>query len=325
MGSIRHETGMILPVHKTYAAFKIIDLPKQPLILEDIQKLKQQLVAMSSAPLAEPYSGPAILSSGAAGVFFHEIFGHRVEGHRLESVDDGQTFKDKLQSVVLPVDFQVYSDPSIRNWNGQDLIGAYKYDDQGVAGQKVILVKDGVLKSFLMSRKPGKEINKSNGHGRAQPGFAAVSRQSNLFIESSRPYTEEALRKMLIKECKKQKKIYGYYFKEVMGGLTITDRYNTNVFNINPIEVYRVYTDGRPDELVTGVELIGTPLTMFSNILAAGSEHKVFTGFCGAESGMVPVTTIAPSILVRKIETQKTPEYKSQLPFLPSPKQSYNP
>lgn len=170
-----------------------------------------------------------------------------------------------------------------------------------------------------MSRRPTEEFANSSGHGRAQAGYAPVSRQSNLIIESNNAYSESELRKQLIRECKKQDKEYGYYFKEVIGGLTVTDRFNTNMFNIKPVEVYRIYIDGRPDELVSGVELIGTPLTMFSNIVSAGDELKVFTGFCGAESGKVPVTAIAPALFVRKIETQKIPEFDSKLPLLPSP------
>ncbi len=324
IGSIRHKSGVVLPIQKSYTAFQIEDLPSHETMLNDFHKLYDELLSMNQAVMAEPYAGPAILSPAAAGVFFHEIFGHRVEGHRLESLDDGQTFKDKLGKEVLPEEFQVNSDPTLQEWQGQDLIGTYKYDDQGIKAQRVILVKDGILQGFLMSRRPIREFANSNGHGRAQPGFAPVSRQSNLIIESSKPYDDNELRKMLIKECKKQKKDYGYYFKEVIGGLTFTDRYNANVFDINPIEVYRIYVDGRPDELVSGVELIGTPLTMFSNIIAAGKEKEVFTGFCGAESGHIPVTTIAPALLVRKIETQKTPEYNSQLPLLPNPDKSFN-
>ena len=319
VASIRHKSGMVLPIQKTYTAFSISELPSNETMLKDFHQLYNELLKLNQAVIAEPYAGPAILSPAAAGVFFHEIFGHRVEGHRLESLDDGQTFKDKLGNEVLPKSFQVYSDPTLQVWNGQDLIGTYKYDDQGVKAQKVTLVKDGILQGFLMSRRPTSELLHSNGHGRAQPGYAPVSRQSNLIVESSKPYSNDELRKMLIKECKKQKKEYGYYFKEVTGGLTFTDRYNANVFDINPIEVYRIYVDGRPDELVSGVELIGTPLTMFSNIIAAGDKKEVFTGFCGAESGHIPVTTIAPAVLVRKIETQKTPEYDSQLPLLPNP------
>lgn len=317
--SMQHEKGTILPLQKSYTATHPSGLPDHETILADFSGMYEKLRTMRKAPLAEPYAGPAILSPAATGVFFHEIFGHRIEGHRLQSVDDGQTFKDKLGNEVLPEGFNVYSDPSLTRWENQDLIGAYKYDDQGIEGQKVLVVENGILKNFLMSRRPMEEFKQSNGHGRAQAGYSPVSRQSNLIIESTEALTAEELRKNLIKECKKQKKEYGYYFKEVIGGLTYTDRYNANVFNVNPTEVYRIYVDGRQDELVTGVELIGTPLTMFSNILAAGDEQDVFTGFCGAESGSIPVTTIAPAIFVRKIETQKTPEYESKLPLLPGP------
>ncbi len=99
----------------------------------------------------------------------------------------------------------------------------------------------------------------------------------------------------------------------------MTDRFSPNVFNIMPTEVYRIYVDGRPDELVRGVDLIGTPLAMFSEIEAAGDHPEVFTGYCGAESGGIPVTAISPSLFVRKIETQKKPETTGQLPVLPRP------
>jgi TldD protein len=317
--SIQHEKGTLLPVQKSYVAIDPSGLPAHELILRDLNDIYKKLKEMRNAALAEPYAGPAILSPEAAGVFFHEIFGHRIEGHRLQNYDDGQTFREKINDQVLPKGFNVYSDPGLKYWDGQYLIGEYDFDDQGIKGQRVTVIENGKLKNFLMSRRPMGEFHNSNGHGRAQAGFAPVSRQSNLIIENKDGVSMENLRKKLIQSCKKQDKEYGYLFKEVVGGLTFTDRYNPNVFNINPTEVYKVYVDGRPDELVVGVDLIGTPLTMFSNILAASREQKVFTGFCGAESGYIPVSTIAPAIFVDKIETQKTPEYESELPVLPGP------
>ncbi|MGD2034168.1 MAG: TldD/PmbA family protein [Bacteroidales bacterium] len=319
MSSIKHNNGNVFPLNKSYTSFTPGGLPDHKTVLKDIQDLYATLQKIKKSPMAEPYAGPAILSPEAAGVFFHEIFGHRIEGHRLERLSDAQTFKDKIGDRVLPKHFQVISDPTISEFNGQDLIGTYHYDDQGVEAKKVRVVQDGILRHFLMSRHPTKEFSHSSGHGRAQAGFAPVSRQSNLIIKSDQTYSHNEMKKQLIKECKKQNKEYGYYFKQVIGGLTVTDRYNTNMFNIKPVEVYRIYVDGRPDELVSGVELIGTPLTMFSNIISAGDEQKVFTGFCGAESGHIPVTAIAPALFVKKIETQKTPEIDSKLPILPSP------
>ena len=102
-----------------------------------------------------------------------------------------------------------------------------------------------------------------------------------------------------------QGKEYGYYFHTVEGGFTSRGNPNAvNVFNVRPVEVYRVYTDGRPDQLVRGVSLIGTPLSVFSHIKAAGDRSELFTGFCGSESGTIPVAGVSPMIYVSQVETQ---------------------
>ena len=306
-GSIRADDGDIVPMHQTYFALQPSELPSEEVIMKDVEKMIAKLDQLRSAPVAEPYTGPAILYSRAAGVFFHEIFGHRVEGHRLKDNNDGQTFKSKLQEQVLPKSLSVTFDPTLAHYKGQALNGHYEYDDEGVLGQKVKVVENGILKTFLMSRTPIERLEASNGHGRAQAGAQAVSRQSNLIIENTKTVSMSQMRKMLISECKKQRKPYGYLFMDVVGGFTTTNRYMPNAFNIFPTEVYRVYADGRPDELVRGVDLIGTPLAMFAAIQAADNMHEVFTGFCGAESGSIPVTAISPSLFVKRIETQKKP------------------
>jgi TldD protein len=196
-------------------------------------------------------------------------------------------------------------DPTMTSFKNQALNGHYLFDDEGVKARKVDVVRNGVLMNFLMSRTPIDKFGSSNGHGRAQAGMDPVSRQSNLMVESKKAATMNDLRKMLISECKKQKRPYGYFFADVIGGFTTTGRFMPNAFNIFPTEVYRVYADGRPDELVRGVDLIGTPLAMFAEISAADDNAEVFTGFCGAESGSVPVTAISPSLFVKRIETQK--------------------
>lgn len=316
---VRNKEGNIIPQHLSIIGEHPDELLVDSSIFVKIDGMIALLGKLKNAKPAEAYAGPAILSAEASGVFFHEIFGHRVEGHRLERASDGQTFTDKIGEKVLPREFSVVCDPTLTSYAGTRLIGTYLYDDEGIRPQRVELVEKGTLKNFLMSRKPTSEFSHSNGHGRAQPGSSPVSRQSNLIVTSSSSYTDKELRKKLLSECKKQKKEYGYYFKSVIGGFTVTDRFNPNVFNIMPSEVYRVYVDGRPDELVVGVELIGTPLTMFSNIICAGDKQGIFSGFCGAESGYVPVTAISPALFVRKIETQKGMEIKTEVPLLPSP------
>lgn len=317
--AVKTLNGNVAPIVKSYIGRSMSALPSAEELRVKVMQIKQILKDLKNAPPADPYAGPAILSPEAAGVFFHEIFGHRIEGQRLNNMYDNQTFKDKLGKKVINENISISSDPTINDYNGIPLFGSYKYDDEGVAGRSVVIIENGILKNYLMSRVPVKGIGQSNGHGRAQVGLAPFSRQSNLIIKSKNNVSEMVMRKMLIKECKRQDKTYGYYIKEVYGGFTTTDVFSPQVFNIIPTMVYRVYTDGRPDELVRGVNFIGTPLTVFSEIIAAGEKYEVFNGFCGAESGNIPVSTISPAFLIKKIETQRIPETKVVIPSLQSP------
>lgn len=322
-GQTKAEDGMELPLNLSYFAYETDSLPGTDVIVAETEKMVERLLALREAPMVDPYTGPAVLSGSAAGVFFHEIFGHRIEGQRMKNEADGQTFKKMVGQYVLAPDMQVYDDPTITSYAGENLNGSYKYDDQGVKSERVDVVVDGKLKNFLMTQIPIDGHLRSNGHARAEGGYDPVSRQSNLIIETKNPKTEEELRRLLIEEARKQGREYGFYFSEVTSGFTFTGKGATNAFNVTPLEVFKVYVDGRPDELVRGVDLIGTPLSMFSNIIYAGSESQVFTGMCGAESGWVPVTAIAPTILVSKVEMQRKDKSQNSLPILNRPKLKY--
>ena len=318
-GETKADDGMELPLNLSYFAYDPADLPANDKIIADAKEMVKTLEALRVAPVVDPYTGPALLSGPASGVFFHEIFGHRIEGQRMKSENDGQTFKKMVGQLVLPADMHVYDDPTLRKYAGEALNGFYKYDDQGVKAERVDVVVNGKLNDFLMTRTPIDGHPRTNGHARASDGFDPVSRQSNLVIETSNPKTPEELRQLLIEEVKKQGKEYGYFFKEVTSGFTFTGKGATNSFNVTPLEVYKVFADGRPDQLVRGVDLIGTPLSMFSNIIYAGNDVRVFTGMCGAESGSIPVTAISPTILVNKVETQRKAKSQDILPILPAP------
>ena len=316
--------GMVLPVSFDYYATSLDKLPDVDVMIVKAKELVQRVKALMKAPVANPYTGPAILSGPASGVFFHEIFGHRLEAHRLKS--GGETFRNMVGKKVLPSDFSVFCDPSLADYCGKELNGHYRYDSEGVRSRRVDNIKNGVLNEFLLSRVPMDGFPQSNGHGRASDGHDAVSRQSSLIVETTAPQTEEKLREMLCAEAKKQGKEYGYYFLTVTGGFTTTGQGNTmNSFNVSPVEVYRVYVDGRPDELVRGVDLIGTPLSMFSHIAAAGNEPTLFTGSCGAESGWVPVACVSPQIYVTQIETQRRKKAQQTPQILAAPDNSLSP
>jgi TldD protein len=316
----RAEDGMNLSTFESFDASDPSGLPADDVLLAAVDSVAKDLTALLHAPVVDPYLGPAIFSGRAAGVFFHEIFGHRIEGHRQKDESEGQTFTKSLGKSVLPDFLSVIFDPTLHKFQGTDLNGWYSYDDEGIAGQKFTAVDRGILKAFLMSRSPIKGFDHSNGHGRRQPGLEVVSRQSNLLVDSTKTVPEARLREMLIEEVKRQKKPYGLHFKEVTGGFTTTARAGMQAFKVLPVVVYRVYPDGKPDELVRGVDIVGTPLASFAKILATSDHAEVFNGYCGAESGTVPVSAISPAILVSEIEIEKKEKSQDKPPLLPFPK-----
>lgn len=313
------EDGMDLYRFESFDAHTLDGLPDEKEVHEKIDLVAKDLLALRAAPVIEPFTGPAILSGRAAAVFFHEIFGHRIEGHRQKDEEEGQTFTKKINQQVLPDFISVYDDPTQKSSSKTDLSGYYLYDDEGVKAQRVTIVENGILKNFVMSRSPIEGFQKSNGHGRKQVGYRAVARQGNLIIEASQTVPEEKLREMLIEECKKQDKPFGLIFEDISGGFTFTGRGIPQSYAVIPIVVYRVFTDGRPDELVRGADLIGTPLVSFSKILACGDKMEVFNGTCGAESGGVPVSGVCPVVLTGEIEIQKKAKSADRPPLLPPP------
>jgi TldD protein len=319
VAAVKADDGMELPLYLSYFGFKESDFPSEEKVMADIRAQIDLLDKLRTAPLVDPYTGPAILAGKASGVFFHEILGHRLEGHRQKSESEGQTFKKQVGKQVLPEFISVIFDPTIREMNGFKLSGFYSFDDEGTRAERVVSIDKGVLKNFLMSRSPIENFPSSNGHARSQPGMKPVSRQSNLIVESRKMLSEEQLRQALLEECRKQDKAFGLIFMDISGGYTSTGRTSPNAFNVTPLVVYRVFTDGRPDELVRGVDLIGTPLTTFGKIIATGSEMEVFNGICGAESGSVPVSAVSPSMLVSEIEVQKKEKSQEKPPILPPP------
>jgi predicted Zn-dependent protease len=138
-------------------------------------------------------------------------------------------------------------------------------------------------------------------------------------VSSTKTVKDSELRQKLIEEVKKQGKPYGLYFEDIQGGFTLTQRSMPQAFQVLPVLVWRVYTDGRPDELVRGIDIVGTPLSAMNRIVVTGDKTDVFNGVCGAESGQVPVAAAAPAMLFSEIEVQKRAHSLNRPPTLPAP------
>jgi len=281
------------------------DLPGDSDVDAMIKAVTDDLDALHAAPLADPYAGPAILEGRAAAVFFHEVFGHRIEGHRQKDELGGKTFASQVGKEIMPEWLSVYDDPTLVNANGIQLNGFFHFDDEGVRAQRTPLVTDGKLVGFLMGRNPIDGFPTSNGHGRRQAAFEPVARQGNLVVQSTRSVERDQLEKMLIAEIKKQRRPYGMVFTDISGGFTNTSAFAAQSFKVNPVMAYRLYPDGRR-ELVRGIDIAGTPLVALQSIRAASRDIETFNGICGAESGWVPVSASAPSLLVERLEVEKS-------------------
>ena len=252
-------------------------------------------------------------------MFFHEILGHRVEGHRQKDDDFGQTFTNKTGEQVIAPLISVYDNATMKYFNNIPLRGYYAYDDEGVKSQNVTLIEKGILKGFLMGRSPIKDFPQSNGHGRKQAGYRPVSRMGVTLVEADHTVTFDTLYKMLKDEIQTQNKPYGLIIDDISGGFTMLDTSNPQSFKVKPLLVYKVYPDDRPDEIIRGADIVGTPLTSFNKIIAAADDYAVFNGSCGAESGWVPVSAIAPSVLISELEVEKVQKSYDNLPILPPP------
>ena len=295
------------------------DAPNDKAVYAAEATMRKELEGLVAAPINDPTVGPALLTGRAAAVFFHEVFGHRDEGHRQKDVSEGQTFSNKVGEQILPSFLTIVDDTTKKRLGSQELLGFYQFDDEGVPAQRVTLVEHGVLKNFEMSRSPLADFPRSNGHGRRQLGATPVSRQGNLIVESNKTVTNEQLRAKLIELIKLQNKSFGLLIDDIAGGFTFTGRGQPQAFQVLPLVVYKVFADGRPDELVRGVDIVGTPLAALTKIVATGDTPEVFNGYCGAESGSVPVSAASPAILTSELEVQKKESSTDRPPILPSP------
>lgn len=315
----RAEDGKVISNYRNLYYVSPKQIPSVKEIKAIVNEMVKETLVMRSAEVLSPVSVPALLEPEAAGVVFHEAIGHRLEGERQIDDNEGQTFKEKVGEEIIPTFLSIIDDPSMKNFNGTHLMGYYPYDDQGVPGERVVLVEKGILRNFLLSRTPVNGFERSNGHGRASYGRAPIARMSNTIIESDTEYSKEKLKELLIEEVKRQNKPFGLLIKRMKGGETNTSSYNFQAYRATPVAIYKVDPKTGEETPVRDVEIVGTPLVSINKIIATGDDYSVFNGFCGAESGYIPVSTVAPSILVSEIELQRKSSKKEKLPLLPPP------
>ncbi len=316
--SHRAADGMELSRYKSYDVLSLSQLPTEEKLFADVEQSLKELEALSKAPEGEPFTAPTLLKGNAAAVFVHEVMGHRLEGYRLKDADEGQTLAGKVgQQVISPL-ITITADPTREFFKGEPLRGHYEYDDEGVKARPVTLIENGILKNFLMPSSPVEGFPVSNGHGRKGYGRRAEARMSVIEATASQTVPADKLEQMLVEEIVRQGKPYGFIVEDLGGGYTITGTSLPQSFKLQTKLVYKIFPDGRK-EVVRGLDVVGTPLVSFSKILAAGDDPTLFNGSCGADSGWVPQSNIAPSFLFESLEMEKTQKGILKPPVLGAP------
>lgn len=324
----RAKDGMPLSNARDFYGPESKYLPSPTALAVAMDGLVGDLTKLQAAPTLDPYTGPAILMEEAAGVFFHETIGHRLEGERQVNEQEGRTFKGQIGKRVLPEFLSVYDDPTLErtvvNAGGSPgvtvlLNGFYRFDDEGVPARGVGLIERGILRDYLKSRTPVLGSLRSNGHGRAEGTNDPIGRMANLVVKSSRSVSLAQLKAQMLEEVRRQGKPYGLIIRDILGGSTNTQSFGSQTFRGQPTMVYRVDAQTGDETLVRGVEMVGTPLSSVAKIISTSDTVGVFNGYCGAESGMVPVSTVAPAVLFTEIELQRAQNSSERPPILPPP------
>lgn len=312
--------GVHLESTRTFYGRNPDALPSRDQVAAAVESMARELKELAQAKPLDPYAGPALLSGYASGLIFHEAIGHRLEGERMGSRSEGHTFASKIGQRILPKGVDVIDDPTLSHFEGVPLHGYYRIDDEGVPAQRAELIEDGVLKSFLMSRQLADGTPKhSNGHGRHERFQDPMARMANLIVRAreTRPWDE--LKQMLCEETAKRGLPYGLIIRGVSAGETRTDQYDFQAFKGIPTAVYTVDPRTGRETRVRDVTFIGTPLAVMQRILGFGDSHDVDNSYCYAESGAVPVATIAPPMLVGELELQRASMRRYRPVRLPLP------
>ncbi len=282
--------------------------------------LAEGLMRRRLAPVQDPISAPALFSAPAACVFVHVVLGHHLGGELQDGDQADQTFKGKLGQRIMPAFLSLRDDPTLARWEGTPLNGHYAFDDQAVPAMPVDLVRDGVLKGFLMSRTPAKGFPESNGHGRCDSQHDPAGRMGNLILLSSRREGEADLKRRLMEECRRRDKPCGFLVRRLLGDDQVPQDTGTyDSFRLLPLEIDRVDAKTGAEEPVRGVELVGTSLNALSRIVATGRRDAVDNAVCGSSSGWVNVSVVSPALLFSQMELQKQEGLKTRLPVLPAP------
>ncbi len=308
--------GMRLTHSIPFNAASFEQLPSKQTIDDAIRRMATDLTALRSAPLfSKDYSGPVLLTGQASAEMFARVLAPNLSGQRFPLSEreqgQGQTnfseLTERMNRPVLPPFISVFDDPAQRQIGNLELLGHYQVDDQGVPAQRVSLIEEGVLRTLLMSRRPTKEMPRSNGHGRSGFPGRETAQIGNLFIQSSEGKSYDELKQELIKSCKREQ----LQFCLIIKSLSPDFRSPIGI----PVLTYKVYVDDGREELVRGASADAIPIRSLRQIEAVGNDTFVANRLSGSADVPTPTSIVAPSVLLEEMDL-KRPSTTQQKPSL---------
>jgi TldD protein len=348
-----------MPLHNYYAVYVAspADLPDAAAIGKGVAQSGSELMQLRSSPLVPDYTGPVLFDAPAAGSTLAQVLAPSLSGARpplsmmpafdqiIERMGGRSEWSGRVGTRVLPPSVTLVDDPTVKDFQGHLLLGDYEVDDEGVKGQRVSIVENGILRNMLMSRRPGPDFQNSNGHGRSANLTTPQPLSSNLFFQASDALKPADLRKKFLDACRSdghewcievkrmdnpalssiRQDDFSDFIGEIAGGIASGERM--------PLLLYRVnVADGR-EELVRGGHIEGLTLRSLRNILGVGDDATVFSymqnptggfagtalGAFGAAQGGIPSSVVAPSLLLEEVEIRGFHGEPRRLPLVSSP------
>ena len=310
--------GMRLSHTLPFNVRSLDQLPSAESISQSIRQLATDLTSLRSAPVLDAnYSGPVLLAGQASAEMFARILAPNLSGQRGPMLErqlqenNMSDLVDRMNRPVLPAYFSVFDDPGQVNSGDKKLIGYYSVDDQGIPSQRVSLIEGGLLKDMLMGRRPGKNRNQSNGHGRSGYPGRETAQIGNLFIAATEGKNYEELKQELIRLGKIEKLEYALIIKAL-------DNSARGPIG-NPILTYKVYMEDGREELVRGASVRGLSVQSLRHIQGAGSDLFVANRLTGPRGTETPVSVIAPSVLLEEMELERPTGVKQKPTLLSHP------
>ncbi|MSV28816.1 MAG: hypothetical protein EXQ52_08725 [Bryobacterales bacterium] len=335
--------GMLMRDSAMFHALEFGQMPSDADMSRQIAVMAENVLALTKAPIEESYNGPILFEGQAAAQLFAQALGRNLALTRKPVTEPGRAggfasseLEGRIGARILPEWMDVVDDPTQKEWRGRALFGHYSVDMEGIAPEPLTLVEKGVLKNFLLTRRPVKSYRASNGRARMPGNFGAnTAAFGNLFIRVSESVTPAALKAQMLEICRTREKPYGIIVRKldfpssasfdearrILGQATGSSQPLSL-----PLLVYRVYPDGR-EELVRGTRFKGLNARSLKDILAASNESYLFEfldnpapfAIMGAGSSISETAVIAPSVLIDDLELQKIEQEYPKLPIVPAP------